>query len=115
MSMELIKDLLSQERVFKCDYETGKFIKAYFDKFKPDYKANDIVRIEDRGGCHYIVELYGGENGCGKWSDYFHNLTKIFDKSNVEKSGKIEKIWLIRLENDCLDDVHTVYVGIRMK
>ena len=113
--MERIKDLFSQEKVLKCDYETEKIIKKYFDKFKYDYKVNDIVKVDIHHEYHYVVELYGGKNGSGKWSDYLHNLTKIFDKSNIEKSGKIEKIWLIRLENDCLDDVHTVYVGISMK
>lgn len=115
MSMELIKDLLSQEHVFKCDYESERFIKAYFDKFKHDYSVSDIVKVSTFGKYHYIVELYGGENGCGKWENYLGNLTKIFAKENVEKSGKIESMWLIRLENDCSDDVHTVYVGIRLK
>lgn len=55
--------------------------------------------------------LYGGLNGGGpydKWTGYFQELVKF-----IEDVSKKYRIWLISLENDCLDDVFSAEFGIR--
>ncbi len=52
--------------------------------------------------------LYGGKNGCGKWEDYFQDLSNFTDRL---KGGAVKKLWLIKLENDCPDDVFTATFG----
>ena len=119
-----IKDLLSEdEKIVKCNDFYKRNILNYFEKFNEDYRVHNIEEIETviKTGLfkkeyhhHYIVELYGGDNGSGDWKKYFGILEKIFDKSKYQQT-QIENIWLIELVNDCLDDVHTAYVGIRVK
>lgn len=58
-----------------------------------------------------VVCLTGGLNGCGKWEDYFNDLSKVMSK--LENSGY--HVWTINLDNDCLDDVFNLKIGIRRK
>lgn len=119
-----IKDLLSEdETIVKINKFDEKNILNYLEKFKDDYCVHNIEEIETviKTGLftkeyhhHYIVELYGGDNESGNWQKYFGILEKIFDKSKYQQT-QIEKMWLIELVNDCPDDVHTAYIGIRVK
>lgn len=59
---------------------------------------------------HYVIVLFGGLNGCGKWKNYFQTLINVFDKLDE----KCEDCWLIELDNDCADDVYTAYVGLKL-
>ena len=34
---------------------------------------------------------------------------------HLKYQTNIEDIWLIKLDNDVLDDVHNVYIGLKMK
>lgn len=67
--------------------------------------------ILENKGSHVIAEISGGLNGNGKWEDYFEVLSK-FCKVAREKYGR--KIWLIELNNDCLDDIFYAKLGIKM-
>jgi hypothetical protein len=58
---------------------------------------------------HYIVSLYMGENGSGKWENYFAEMLGFV--KNMKSKGY--NIWLIDWKNDCLDDVSTVCFGLR--
>lgn len=59
---------------------------------------------------HYVLVLFGGLNGSGKWTNYFQTLINVFDKLDE----KCEDCWLIELDNDCADDVYTAYVGVKI-
>ena len=65
-----------------------------------DYEGNNEMSIDKYGTI--VGKISGGLNGCGKWSDYFlvlSSLIKILEeKYNV-------KAWLIKMENDCIDDI----------
>ena len=57
-----------------------------------------------------INRMHGGLNGPGKWTDYFHVIADFTDE--ISKSYHV---WLIKLENDCLDDVFYADFGIMSK
>ena len=77
-----------------------------------NYMLTAIRKIEySEGDNHYIVQLDGGDNGNGEWSTYLYNLYSLIS----EFSKEFRKVWIIRINNDCSDDVHTVFLGIRTK
>ena len=77
-----------------------------------DYILTAIRKIEySEVDNHYIVQLDGGDNGNGEWSTYLYNLYYLIS----EFSKEFKKVWIIRIDNDCSDDVHTVVLGIRTK
>ena len=57
-----------------------------------------------------VFRMHGGLNGPGKWTDYFHVIADFTDE--ISKSYHV---WLIKLENDCLDDVFYADFGIMTK
>jgi hypothetical protein len=50
-----------------------------------------------------------GENGSGKWENYFAEMLGFV--KNMKSKGY--DIWLVDWKNDCLDDVSTVCFGLR--
>lgn len=60
---------------------------------------------------YYIVKLYMGENGCGKWENYFSEMMGFVNNMK----GKGYDIWMIDWINDCLDDVSTIQFAFRNK
>ncbi|MBP5459865.1 MAG: hypothetical protein J6Y62_06875 [Clostridia bacterium] len=67
----------------------------------------DMAVSEKQPGM-FIVQLCGGENGPGEWPDYFSALSVVSRK--LQKQFK--RAWLIRLDNDCPDDIHYVIMGV---
>ena len=67
-------------------------------------KLNYVTKGEDALN-YWIVTLYGGENGRGRFSNYLEDVKHIIDQ--------FDHTWLIKWENDCLDDVWTLKFGIR--
>jgi len=59
---------------------------------------------------HYILEVHGGNNGSSNWVQYINNFCSLFNDLN-----KVYDTWLISFDNDCCDDVHTIYLGFREK
>lgn len=57
------------------------------------------------------VTLCGGLNGFGEWKDYFTDLSKLFEE--LGKNGF--DVWVIKLDNDCLDDIFYCKSGISRK
>lgn len=54
------------------------------------------------------IMLCGGLNGHGRWENYFEDL------ANITKLIKMKyDCWVIKLENDCADDVFYVTFGIK--
>lgn len=52
---------------------------------------------EEETGCHYVLQLHGGENGTGKWEDYMEYIKNLFQN--------VDDAWLLDLVNDAADDV----------
>ena len=75
------------------------------------YGIQSIRKISDKTiqRHHFVIHLHGGDNGNGDWSDYLMQLKNIF----VNLEEVFEKAWIIQIENDCLDDVHEVLIGVR--
>jgi hypothetical protein len=57
------------------------------------------------------ITLCGGLNGSGEWKNYFVDLAKIFEK--LDKNGF--NVWVIKLDNDCPDDIFYCRIGITRK
>lgn len=62
---------------------------------------------EEETGCHYVLHIYGGENGPGNWKIYADYIKNIF--SNVDDA------WLLDLVNDAADDVWDLRLCFRKK
>lgn len=54
------------------------------------------------------ITLYGGLNGRGEWKNYLKDLANIFEE--IEKQGY--NVWVIKITNDCPDDVFNCLIGI---
>lgn len=67
----------------------------------PDYDGhpNDFL----------ILKVFGGRNGCGKWTDYFSDIRDLFRKFG--DSGM--EAWLVDLDNDVPDDVFYMTMCVR--
>lgn len=74
------------------------------DKSQIRVKSNYIDKYGTK-----VIELDGGLNGIGEWNDYLYDLYSIFSELSLKKIHA----WMISLENDCLDDIFTVKIGVR--
>lgn len=72
-----------------------------------EYSLEEIKAVE--GEDHYIICICGGNNGSPDWLGYFASLAALVWAFKQEGW----KAWLIELRNNCLNDVHTAYFGIR--
>ena len=59
---------------------------------------------------YYILKMYTGENGRGKWENYFSEMLGFVNNMK----GKGYNIWMIDWINDCADDVSTIRFGFRI-
>lgn len=57
---------------------------------------------------YYIATIFGGDNGPANWPKYLNQFKKLVN--GLKK--KFKMIWVIDLENDCLDDVYTLRIGV---
>ena len=57
------------------------------------------------------ITLCDGLNGIGEWKNYFVDLAKIFEE--LDKNGF--NVWVIKLDNDCPDDIFYCRIGITRK
>lgn len=64
-----------------------------------------VSTIEKQPEGHYLITIYGGLNGYGKWTDYLKQLEAIIESL----SGS----WLIDLENDYADDSWKLRIGFK--
>ena len=73
-----------------------------------DYDILKATLLDDNGVSHYVFEISGGKNGNGNWFNYFSDINQIFSILNY----KFKKVWLIKIDNDVLDDIHYITFGI---
>ena len=67
------------------------------------------VVVSDKFPDECRVMLCGGQNGKGDWEGYMDDLKEVFK----QLKQSFENVWLIKLNNDCLDDVFYLIVGCR--
>ena len=70
-------------------------------------EIREVIEFDDSK--HYVFRLDGGDNGNGNWGKYLEDLRKVV----VELEEKFEKSWIVEMKNDCADDVHYVFVGVK--
>ena len=58
---------------------------------------------------HTIITIYGGLNGFGDIFFYLYQVDRIVCALSADR----KEVWLISWENDCLDDVWTLKLGIK--
>jgi len=95
--------------------EKEKVLQEIVNEIKPIVKSlysekSKITVLEsdvDEYGTKTIT-LCGGLNGIGEWKDYFTDLTTIFEELDKNDFN----VWVIRLDNDCLDDIFYCRIGI---
>lgn len=109
--------LANNESIIRYNEFEKDAILRYFEMFEKEHTIQNIEKI--RAGWfftkfYYIIELSSGDNGKNDWQKYFINLSKIFDKSKYERT-LIKNMWLIEICNNCLNDLHNIYIGIEMK
>lgn len=63
-----------------------------------------VVSVRD--GNHYIAFVSGGNNGHSDWKAYLQSLTIILEEC--------KDAWIIKVDNDCCDDVHYALIGFRI-
>ena len=58
---------------------------------------------------HFVMLLAGGNNGTPAWSAYLSWINEILVRLGVCDALP----WIMKIENDCADDVHYVYIGMK--
>ena len=58
---------------------------------------------------YLILEMAGGKNGGGVWSEYLEDLSILFHNF----SNKGYHAYMLSLDNDCADDVFYPTIGVR--
>ena len=90
------------------DIELKEKINAILDKLKKNDSLADSISIANayrvEGEEYLVIRIFGGENGPGKWEKYLTDIKKIVS----EFDG-----WVVSLDNDVLDDVWDLHIGIQ--
>ena len=87
----------------------SKIDPAWFglNRFIEPLKIHDPIQKSSEG--HYVVTLFGGNNGQCNWPGYLMQLINVINAfSEVGYHA-----WIVDIINDCPDDVHTVRIGVR--
>lgn len=123
----LLKDELNAGFVKKLDitendvfWKVIKNCKNIFYKKRQSKNQYDLMEIQkviylnnnisSKETSKYIIMICDGENGNGRWSIYFENLANV-----MLELEKYFDAYLIKLDNDCLDDIHYAYIGLTYK
>lgn len=71
----------------------------------PEVAVPERKEADSPDGC--IAMLCGGLNGPGDWESYLANLRNAFSRLKLV----FDRVWLIRLDNDCVDDIFYLTIG----
>ena len=94
-----------------CDEKHPAFqkVRQCVDKINDDrFYLHAVHELGTAADPYYIATIFGGDNGPAKWTKYLNNIKRLVN----ELSKKFKFVWIIDLENDCLDDVYTLRVGV---
>ena len=104
------------EDLLKKHGETGHTVPGDIENYfrqvcdTHEYSYETAREIKDNDGIHYVIQFSGGNNGNSDWRNYLLVLADIID--HFQQDGYSS--WCIQLCNDCLDDVHEVFMGLRL-
>lgn len=74
------------------------------------YTLEDVRKIYDGNDeFHYIIHISGGDNGNGSWVLYLNELSNVIQQLELKLKFNV---YIVKLENDCLDDIHNVFLGL---
>lgn len=94
------------ELLKKLSKDVGKVVDTlYNDRSKIRMTETEIDEYGTK-----TIHLAGGLNGCGEWGSYLKDLSRIVKRVNMK-----HHMWLIKLDNDCLDDLFYGVFGIDVK
>lgn len=62
---------------------------------------------EPENGPWFILKANGGLNGTGNWGNYMTDIERL--RAHLAEGGKA---WLVKCENDCLDDIFYLTIGV---
>ena len=93
----------------KLNEKINTIISAINEKYNVRLELNSLSTatcVEENTSCdfYYVVDAFGGMNGHGDWSEYLTAINEAFF-TNFDA-------WLISIENDCLDDVFRIKIGL---
>lgn len=89
------------------DMKDNNFSLDYIAKVVKD-EIGDNLPNEYQPKDRYIIHVYGGKNGSGKWTEYLKDIYLIFDRLNQ----KFKKVYLVDISNDCADDVFDMRIAV---
>ena len=98
--------IISNETDIFSKFET--VVKNFGDNYSIAEARGIIDTYDENTITHYVFLIQGGNNGKPDWIDYLEKLKELFVLLNYEFTDS----WLIKIDNDCLDDVHDIYIGI---
>lgn len=93
--------------------ELTKYLNEDVSNYLTQFKDKTGLYFNDFSEIHpdYVVAgFYGGLNGNGKWTNYIRDISELITILSSDYN-----CWLISLENDCLDDVFTLKLGVKYK
>lgn len=94
---------------------------------EPDPRSN--LKLEKVYRNQYdtdIIEVSGGKNGNGDWSDYLEDLSFLIDAlvnpgkelidtlAKKEHTVSFKSAWVVLIQNDPIDDVFTAVIGVNI-
>ena len=101
--------LLNEEILYNGAFKS--MIEEAIDRI--NIRSNNIAKLslgDIKGKRPIVVKIYGGLNGCGEWTNYFDCLSDLLKLMQNEYNSEM---WLIKLDNDCLDDVFSAEFGAK--
>ncbi len=90
------------------EYNTYQFVQKTVKELHTDKNrlvcCDGELEVSDK---HIVMQIHGGCNGNGKWTDYVDVIKKL-----VENISERHECWIVQLINDCIDDTWFVDLGI---
>ena len=94
--------------------QVAKLVKQNTNQQLSKIGLMSLSRLEDESECntpeqYFLAKVCGGLNGPGEWLDYLADITALFQY--LEGLGF--DAWMVKLDNDCLDDIFYLTIGFR--
>lgn len=100
-----------------CEKINGDKKKEPSDKVgKTDLHVSMVTKVKDNYSkkfTHYVVRIYGGLNGPGKWENYCRDFARLF--LMIRNNDMFDHATMCQIDNDCPDDVFTAYISLVLK
>lgn len=96
----------------------GRCVQGVVEKYENMFVELNHPKICYNNEDYLVVQIYGGRNGTGDWITYWKELEQFLielSETRYDYQGAHYScdVWVIRLENDCMDDVFTLYIGVK--